>query len=684
MPSAEESSQEEKQETAEPIQAPIVPAVPVPVPTVPVEPELIHCAEQGCGNQIDPNTADTDVDNGNQYCSEHISKCANCHEEHCVDSMHLVEGDYLCGDCFAESHVICPNCSETVLQDDYYPPNGNNRRTMREGGCKNCAKVCEDCSKVIDDDDTISGPNGDPYCEYCYSNRYSNCDECGETINSDDAICEESSGPYCEHCHDKKYTSCEECNDTIENSDAHEYNGNDYCEDCFQRKSPEFYQAYTEKFSEFSYTKKDKFLNELIKLLPISIKELKSKHQSLANGLNDLIVFSGGKNLTIEIVQAFRKSLSPEIFPVDYTTWDGSQRSIEKSPEAKEMFKDKPQLVINVLTSKQMLQKLNSNPALYDIFDTINNISKESTHPYIKDQIGWIRTEIAPNNEYMLVDEIQCDHANAVSKLKEARISSDIESIIQNLADNISQKSGNISREQCKNLMLLSNLDKKTIEGVLEKSKVLNKLYAKSIQYNYDDLKYQKAIDRIYKYKGLLLKKYNITNSTYNSIVDNHELFEKAENDLPEIKKASDWLKEKHKLSSEKLNKALTGYSDVQLIQVRNNLKSKYSMDDDQLDKMLSQYFDIIKDYNNIAAQAASNFAKQNGIKRLFWHTYEGGKALKNNAPPKSIYDQVPTENFYKPTENKPFDLEQKFFEKEAKRANGMYRMAKRLYLKYA
>jgi len=51
---------------------------------------------------------------------------------------------------------------------------------------------------------------------------------------------------------------------------------------------------------------------------------------------------------------------------------------------------------------------------------------------------------------------------------------------------------------------------------------------------------------------------------------------------------------------------------------------------------------------------------------------------LKNNEPPKSLYEKTPKENFYLPTKDKPFGLEEEFFEREAKKTILLYKMAAR------
>jgi len=168
----------------------------------------------------------------------------------------------------------------------------------------------------------------------------------------------EDEGDYCDHCYDKKFTQCYDCDKTIEKSDASEANGHEYCEDCFEKIGPSQFVQFTEKFNGFSFTKKDKYLDALTPLLPISVKELKGKSPRLADGLRELITFSKGKTLDAEMVEKYRDSLGKEEFPVDYTAWSGIQRSIDNlSREDQEKIPD-AQLVINVEASSQMLARL--------------------------------------------------------------------------------------------------------------------------------------------------------------------------------------------------------------------------------------------------------------------------------------------------------------------------------------
>lgn len=514
----------------------------------PVDQPAQTCASPGCGKPLDPVNFKIDANTNEPLCDEHAVQCYECHQWHSLEYLtpYTYPGHrdpvWFCSTCFGNSFATCPNCDETVPKDEYLAPTSANRFSMKQGGCSNCSCRCSSCERVVDNDYVLSYGDAQ-YCEDCYSEYYTNCEHCGDTIDRDGANYVEDVGDFCDSCYNDKYGNCHECNKSIEKDAAYEYNEEWYCEDCYQQLGPEEYSDYTEEFKEFSYTKKDRYLNLLYKLLPISVKDLRSKHPSVANGLGDLIAFSKGKELTPEVVKDYRSSLKPEEFPVEYTIWDGSQRSIDKL-KRDNPNEGKPQLVLNILASPEMISQLMAKPALYDLFDKVNQLSHQSGHPFVKEQIGWIRMELDPNGEYILVDEIQSDHSNATFRLK------------------------------------------------------------------------------------------NHTN-------------------------------------------------DYEITKVRNAIKQKHNIDDKELDALLVEYSNILKDFPNIASQAIVRFARQNKFKKLFWHTYESGKNLKDNEPPRSLYEKTPKDNFYLPSENKPFGLNGEFFEREAQKANSLEKLARRLYASY-
>lgn len=509
--------------------------------------EDVICPIKGCGEVVETNWDNIDADNGLRYCQGHIVKCYECKENHNTDNIKY-HGNYdYCEDCFNDNFMMCPNCEEVIDNKDYLKPTprNRNRNSMVNGGCTECCEKCASCGKVIDKEDNPYYFNGDNYCEDCYCDKFGNCEACSEVYAQDELIYIEDAGSFCDSCYNEKFVKCEKCSETIELNDAVKLNDSEYyCEKCYEPIAKEHYNEYTENFNTLDYTKKDRFLNLLNKLLPIQVKDLKTKHPTIANGLTDLIAFSGGKLLTNEVVDNYRKTLLPEKFEAKYTLWDSDlQRSISNLQNVDESLK-KPQLVINVLASSEMLNKMNAEPAFYDLFGKINDLSRQSGHPYVKNQIGWARVELDPNKEYILVDEIQSDHSNAVFKIQKNR--------------------------------------------------------------------YQEDIAKI---RSALIKKYNLT--------------------------------------------------------------------DEGLNKLLDEYSDLLKDFPNIASQAVSKFAQANNFKKIYWHTYESGRKLKDNKPPKSLYTGVPKENFFTPSQDKPFGLEGEFLEREANKTYKMIKLASKLYLKY-
>ena len=107
--------------------------------------------------------------------------------------------------------------------------------------------------------------------------------------------------------------------------------------------------------TEIEYTKKDRFLTQLEKIVPISVKDLKSKHPKIAAGLDDLISFNKGAPLTKEVIAKYRDSLDPEKFKLDYSLWRGEHRSITT---ANSPLKNRPQFTMHILVSPKIKSKL--------------------------------------------------------------------------------------------------------------------------------------------------------------------------------------------------------------------------------------------------------------------------------------------------------------------------------------
>jgi hypothetical protein len=71
--------------------------------------------------------------------------------------------------------------------------------------------------------------------------------------------------------------------------------------------------------------------------------------------------------------------------------------------------------------------------------------------------------------------------------------------------------------------------------------------------------------------------------------------------------------------------------------------------------------------FSSVAMSVISLFARENGYKKIYYHTYEGGKLLKGNDPPRSLYTDVPKKHFFEVTNEKPFKLPADFYVREAK-----------------
>ena len=628
---------------------------------------LVPCQYPACQNKLDPiDFVKTirDPKTNRFYCREHTAPCSRCEQVFFKEKLQKFDnGDLICELCYQELFMDCPHCHETIPKEDFLRPNGNEHGRMRNGGCTECAVECSSCERIIDKEVALP-EDGDMYCEDCYSETFATCDECNSTIGRDDAEYA-NDHTYCDHCYNELYTACEECSDTIRQDDAFEMNGSTYCQDCYDKLGPEQYAKYTQRFNQFDYTKKDRYLHQLFKILhneqEISIRDLKTKHPSIAAGLSELMAFAKGKPLTVLLVKKYRDNLNPEEFPIDYTVWSGIQRSIETIGKG---AIEKPQLVMNILASQEMLIKLKSNRSLYDLFNSINEVSKQSTHPFVKDQIGWARLELNAGAGYLLVDEIQCDHSNASFELKQAnsKIWADINAITTNLADRFLA-----NKDDCISLMFAEGFD----PDIQKEGRDLYERYRSDNEFigsgNEDP-----GQPSYYSLKDHFQKKHNLTDVATRELTKvvpalHKRLIGSKSNIFPIIKKERERIKTQYSIDDEKLNSILLTNTPEEIERLRAALKSKYSLDDESLNKLLEQYSNILKDFPNIAAQAITRFAAINQIKKIYWHTFEGGKKLKDNEPPRSLYDKVPKENFFHPTTDKPFGLNADFLEKEAK-----------------
>jgi hypothetical protein len=127
---------------------------------------------------------------------EKLVKCALCGNETAKNEIEIVEGDFICPDCFSDNASVCGECDKRILTDNAH----------------------------YFSDET--------YCNNCYDRYITSCYNCGEDIKIYDAFCE-CGDYYCEYCFSELFTECSECGEVISWDDAREYNDDYYCNECY-------------------------------------------------------------------------------------------------------------------------------------------------------------------------------------------------------------------------------------------------------------------------------------------------------------------------------------------------------------------------------------------------------------------------------------------------------------------
>lgn len=127
-----------------------------------------------------------------------------------------------------ENKKICAYCGEEIT-GDYGEIDG-------EIYCQNCVEehfyTCEDCGKLISEDDCYYFDDR-IYCGDCYNENVTTCNCCGCEIYVDDAIHTATNENICNDCYCDEYFTCDNCGEVYNRDDLNEYDGNYYCNDCF-------------------------------------------------------------------------------------------------------------------------------------------------------------------------------------------------------------------------------------------------------------------------------------------------------------------------------------------------------------------------------------------------------------------------------------------------------------------
>lgn len=341
-------------------------------------------------------------------CIRCSDECCNCDNIRFKKDLKSTKSGKACSEC----STTCGNCDEDILNEDIVISNRGGR--SRVIGCNNCLSQCDSCSRYYDREEMQNVSGIGIFCEDCYNDKFISCDDCNSTENKESSYFVDSGGYYvCDSCFNRNYSSCYSCNEIFHDSDLHIFEGDSYCSSCVP-EDEEMKTGSIESFNEFSYTPKDKFLQILNKLVPITVRELEDKHPRLANGLPDLIQLAGGRRskgiINAELINSYRNNLNPESFPVRFTTWDSSLQRSRKVGNPKE----NPQIVMVIIANEQFLNKM--TPVQKKFFELVNIQSNKDTHPIVQDGIGWARLEPNQEEKYILVDEIQSDHSGKAYK----------------------------------------------------------------------------------------------------------------------------------------------------------------------------------------------------------------------------------------------------------------------------
>ena len=456
-------------------------------------------------------------------CTLCTDQCSECDEFFPINEMYLSPtNDRICPTCFKDTYAFCFSCGNIIEQSDaIIVDTDDNSDYCCEYCCTNCT-LCDTGDLITE----MTEYKDENYCSNCISTEFTTCEYCNELIlpNDGNYYDDEDSGDtlvYCDECYANEFHQCAKCGEQLPNYKLTYDNILDeyICDECQEKRNfeiPEKYQKYTDLIT-FKFSPISRYSQILKTLVPISIQDLKKNHPHLFSVSKELILFSKGKIITQNILDAFEEQNNTTTFGLEYSGWNFDlQRSIGESQAG--------QLVLNIIVPPSIIHFMKKDRT-YELFDKINETSKESGHPYKEDQLGWARLELDEQYHYILVDEIQTDHMNALHKIF--------------------------------------------------KEKYRDETYAETI-------------------------------------------------------------KHKWKLS------------DDEFIKIVNNLK------------------EIVRPFPDIAIKAISDFARKNGFDTLYWHTYESGKKIKSNQPPKSLYTTVPKRNFFTPTNEKPFLLDGDFFSRVA------------------
>jgi hypothetical protein len=103
--------------------------------------------------------------------------------------------------------------------------------------CSNCAGYvqCEECGTWIDTEDASIGPDGNYYCEYCFSKLFAVCEFCEEKVPKDEILLTPDDKYICPACYQEYCETCSICGAPVWKEDAVWVDDEPYCERCFNK-----------------------------------------------------------------------------------------------------------------------------------------------------------------------------------------------------------------------------------------------------------------------------------------------------------------------------------------------------------------------------------------------------------------------------------------------------------------
>jgi hypothetical protein len=99
---------------------------------------------------------------------------------------------------------------------------------------------CEACGISLDADEAYRDEWAQPYCSFCYHERFVACDGCGRTLSREDdsaRYVEAMGSTYCTRCYGRYFVRCEECSQDVWRVETRELEGRPVCRDCFAERS---------------------------------------------------------------------------------------------------------------------------------------------------------------------------------------------------------------------------------------------------------------------------------------------------------------------------------------------------------------------------------------------------------------------------------------------------------------